>query len=170
ADFPAVPAYRSQLAASQVAFGHLLSDGDQAAEALAWYDRAIALLKPLVEAEPRLAVERHFLRNAYWGRGRALDKLGRPAEAIADWDQAVELAPAPEKAEMRAGRAPSLVRAGQVERAVAEAADLAKAPDADADQLYDLACVYALTAGKDEANREGYVANALQLLRRAVAK
>src|SRR5262249_30291318 len=167
---PTVPQYRTGLAGNQVNFGHWLRDGGRATEALAWYDRAIALLQPLVEAEPRLAIERQFLRNAYWERAEALDKLERPADAITDWDRAVDLSPVQQKAMARALRARSLVRAGQVERALAEAADLAKSPAGDATQLYDLACVYALAADKDEPNREGHVQSALQLLRRAVAK
>src|SRR5262249_47726674 len=84
ADLPPVPAYRRDLAGSQSNFGKLLSDGRKGEDALPWFDRAIALLKPLVEAEPRLAVERQYLRNAHWERAKALDRLERPANAVAD--------------------------------------------------------------------------------------
>jgi tetratricopeptide (TPR) repeat protein len=170
ADYRDVPEYRARLAAGQVNLGHLLYKHGKATEALASYDRAITLLKPLAEAAPRRAVERQFLRNAHRGRAVALVGLERPSDALADWDRAVDLSSAEEKAMVRADRAYCLVLAGQVERAVAEAADLAKSAVGDGRRLYQLACVYALAAGgQDEKNREVYVQNALQLLRRAVA-
>ena len=64
----------------------------------------------------------------------------------------------------RAVRARSLVRAGQVNRAVAD--DLAKSATT-ATQLYDLGCVSALAAGRDEAKRNGYTRRTLQMFQRA---
>src|SRR5262249_27676526 len=128
--------------------------------------RAIAILQRVLKLEPRLTAERQILRTAHWGRALALDKLDRPADAIADWDQAIELALPQHKPGVRVLRARSLARAGQVDRAVAEANDLAKLPSSPI-QLYDLACVYALAARSDEANRESYIKTALQMLRRA---
>jgi tetratricopeptide (TPR) repeat protein len=171
ADYRDVPEYRAKLAVGQVNLGSLLYKHGKATEAVASYDRAITLLKPLAEAAPRPAVERQFLRNAHWGRAVALVGLERPSDALADWDRAVDLSSAEEKAMVRAERAYSLVLAGRVEQAVAEAADLTKSPAANGRQLYSLACVYALVAGgHDEKNREVYIQNALQLLRRAVAR
>jgi tetratricopeptide (TPR) repeat protein len=167
ADFPAVLRYQTKLAATSVNFGNLLSKDGRATESLAYFGRAIALMKPKVQADPQLGAEQQILRTAHWGRALALDKLDRPAESIADWDRAVDLSLARDKPTVRAVRARSLVRAGQVERAVAEAADLAKSA-ATATQLYDLACVYALAAGRDEAKRNGYTETALKLLQRAV--
>jgi tetratricopeptide (TPR) repeat protein len=167
-EYPDSVPYRTKLAATCVNLGGVLSKR-RAADSLEPYDRAVAILKPAVEAEPRLAAERQMLRTAHWGRALALDKLGRPADAVADWDRAINLALAQHKPSLRAVRARSLVRAGEVERAVSEADELAKLPAA-ADQLYDLACVYALAASRDEPKREAYTGKALQLLRRAVGK
>jgi tetratricopeptide (TPR) repeat protein/tRNA A-37 threonylcarbamoyl transferase component Bud32 len=168
ADFPDAPGRKARLAAAQVNLGNLLSRDGDPAEALAWYDKAVAGLGEEVKARPDAAPERQILRTAHWGRAEALDNIGRPAEAVADWDRAVELSPPRERPAVRAARARTLVRAGQVARALAEAEDLAKSPAAPADQLYTLACVHALAARADEANRDAHVESGVRLLRRAV--
>jgi tetratricopeptide (TPR) repeat protein len=168
ADFPGVPAYRGKLAAGEVNFANLLLHGGEPTEALGWYDRAVDRLKSLAEEDGERTTARHFLRTAYWGRAEALDRLDRPADAIKDWDRAVNLSPAHDKRAVRVARACSLARGGQVERAVAEADDLATSPSLPATQFYNLACVYALAAGRDGANREEHVRRGLELLRRAV--
>jgi tetratricopeptide (TPR) repeat protein len=181
AEFPSVPAHRQDLAGSCVNFGHLLRDQGQAEASLAWFDKAVALLEPLVRQEPRLVTGRLFLRNAHWGRAEALDKLGRHADAVKDWDRALELnALQVDEPGLRSGRARTLARAGEHARAVAEANALAEAKDVTGDTLYDLTCVCAIAAAgaKDaqtpgaDARRlaEGYAARAVELLRRALAK
>ena len=91
--------------------------------------------------------------------------MKRHAEAAADWDKAVELSPEPERPEGRLGRAASRVRAGQVEGAIQEAEELAK--NANADTLYEAACVFALAA--DRPDPSGAALSKTQCARRAVA-
>lgn len=110
-----------------------------------------------------------MLRNSHLGRARALDKFGRHADAIVDWDRAAELSPPREQRQLRAERATSLLQAGQVERAVAEVAELTKTGGWDAEQWYDFACVYAVAGGKLKDKRDEYAGRAVELLRKAVA-
>jgi hypothetical protein len=139
-----------------------------------YFDKSIALLEPLVKHDPRLATERRFLRNAHLGRALALVELARHADAVKDWDRALELNSVPgDEPELRASRAQSLARAGGHVNAVAEANALAAAKEVTGDTLYDLACVCALasTAVKDNAQlQDQYAARAVELLRQAVAK
>src|SRR5206468_10578373 len=58
---------------------------------LSWYAKAMALLDPLVQQQPRLLKGRLFLRNAHWGRAQALGNLGQYQDAVNDWDRAVAL-------------------------------------------------------------------------------
>jgi tetratricopeptide (TPR) repeat protein len=174
ADCPTVPEYRQELAASSTNFGHVLRDQGEAEASLAWFAKAIALLAPLVQAEPRLVTERLFLRNAHWGRAQALDKLARHADAVKDWDRALALnAVAAHIPLFRCNRALSLARAGEHAKAVAEVNALAEAKEVTGATLYDLGCVCALAAAavKDDARLpEHYAARAVALLRQAVAK
>ena len=74
----------------------------------------------------RRAARRHgkqFLRNSHRGRARAYDQLQKSAEAVKDWDRAIELSPPDEQAESCTRRATSRLQAGQVAEAVAEVAD-----------------------------------------------
>jgi tetratricopeptide (TPR) repeat protein len=180
-DFPDVPEYRLGLAGSCVNFGHLVRDQGQAEASMAWFDKAVALLEPLVRQEPRLLAGRLFLRNAHIARAQALDKLGRHADAVKDWDRALELNAVPaQEPGLRSGRARSLARAGEHARAVAEANTLAGANEVAAGTLYGLACVCAIASAKvkDADNRgagaprlaEQYANRAVELLRQAVAR
>src|SRR5262249_50364035 len=92
AEFPDVLPYQTKLAATLSNFGGRRRKNGRAAKSLKSYARGMGFLKRWWEGEPRLNVERQFLRTAYGGRALARDKLDRPADAIADWDQAVELA------------------------------------------------------------------------------
>jgi tetratricopeptide (TPR) repeat protein len=182
AESPAVPAYRRNMAGTSINLGNLLlQDGGQAAAGLAGYAKAIALLEPLVRQEPLLVTERSVLRDAHWGRGAALHKLGRYADAVKAWDRALALSPDPAReVDLRFSRAASLARAGEHAKAVAELNALAAAKDLESGTLYHLACDSAVvSAAVKDANIPGadatrlaetYSARAVELLRRAVAK
>jgi serine/threonine protein kinase/tetratricopeptide (TPR) repeat protein len=174
AEFPTVSGYRIDLAGSYGNFGDLVRDRGHPEASLAWYAKSVAVLEPLVQQEPRLVTERLYLRNSHWGRAIALDKLGRHADAVKDWDRALALNARPQSQSMfRWQRAYSLARAGEHARAVAEANALADAKEATGNTLYNLACVCALAAaavGDDAKLQDQYAARAVELLRQAVAK
>ena len=71
------------------------------------------------------------------------EKLNRPAEAIAVLDRAVELHP--DYAPARAGRGVLLARAGNRDAAIRDAKDALRR-DTRAPNLYQVGCIYALTA------------------------
>jgi tetratricopeptide (TPR) repeat protein len=173
ADFPAVPAYRTHLGGSQCNFGHLLRDSNEPEQALPWYGRAMDTLEAVLRQVKVDVTAQQFLRNAHWGRARALDALKRHAEAVKDWDKVIELSAEAERPGFRMQRAISRVRARQENAAIQEAEELAKS--ADANVLYDCACVLALAAGrKEEAgaklSKKECAERAIALLRQAVAK
>jgi hypothetical protein len=114
------------------------------------------------------ALCKQYLRNSYWGRARAYHGLQKFTEAVKDWDQAVDLSLVAEQAGLRARRASSQVKAGQVAQAVAEAAELTKSSNWPASQWYDFACIYAIASGKSAAKKSEYADRAMELLRRAV--
>jgi tetratricopeptide (TPR) repeat protein len=175
-DFPSLPKLRSELAGSYVIFGIHLRDQGEAEASLAWFAKAIALLEPLVQQEPRPLTEHRYLRNAHWNRAEALDKLARHADAVKDWDRVLALNAEPAQEPLiRRGRAQCLARAGEHAQAVAEANALTEAKDVTGDTLYGVARVYALAAAKvtgDPRPRlaDAYAARAVELLRQAVAK
>jgi serine/threonine protein kinase/Tfp pilus assembly protein PilF len=184
-NFPPMPGYRRDLAGSCINFGIFLVGQRQTEAGLTWYARAIALLEPLVRQEPRPTAERLYLRNAHWSRAQALDTLGRHADAVKDWDRALQLnAVAVQEPAFRFSLARSLARAGEHARAVAEANLLAEPASARSPfpgpALYELACVCAIASGKvrdaESASADAprlageYAARAVELLRQAVAK
>src|SRR5262249_16043000 len=73
------------------------------------------------------------------GRARSLTALGRHPEALAEWDRALALTDATDRARIRAGRAIAVARAGDRSRALAEAEELAGTPDHDGETRVDIA-------------------------------
>lgn len=174
ADFPTVPQYRLNLAGCSVNFGVFQASRNQVEVSLTWYAKAIDLLAPVVTRNPRLSMERFFLRNAHLNRAQALVKLNRHAEAVADWKRALALNDRPpEEPFIRRDLALTLARAGDHAQASAEANALANAKSLSGEILYDLACACAVAAGAvkdDNKLQDQYAARAVELLRQAVAK
>jgi tetratricopeptide (TPR) repeat protein len=180
ADFPTVPDYALSLGGSYCNLGTLVLAWGEAAASLDWFAKALATLRPVLAQESRLARARLFLRNVHWGRALALDRLGRHAEAVADWQQA--LAHNDDKAFdswNRLRRSSSLARAGQHAQATAAVEDLLRRGNADSGTLYDAARVYALAAAQaakqtwpstSSLRAEQYARRSLALLRQAVQK
>jgi tetratricopeptide (TPR) repeat protein len=154
-DFPTVPAYRVDLGGSYCNFGHFVLNGGKPADSLAWFQKAIDTLRPVHEQQPRDVTARLFLRNSHWARAGAHDRLEQFAEAVKEWDRAIQLSARSQQAGLRARRANSQVRAGQVAEAVAEVAAL-MTPGANANgramwnagQWYQFASIYAVASGK----------------------
>jgi serine/threonine-protein kinase len=180
ADFPTVPDYAVGLGSSYCNWGNLLRVRGESAVALEWYAKARAVLEPVLDKEPRWVRARLFLRHVHMGRALSLDHLGRYAEAVADWDQALSLND--EKSGdgwLRLQRSVALARAGQRSQATTAVEALLQPVSADNATLYDAACVYALAAGqagKDATPNtssllaERYATRAMVLLRQAVQK
>jgi tetratricopeptide (TPR) repeat protein len=175
---PEMPVYRIDQAGSRVALGHQLRDRAHPDEALRGYREAIEAVKPILAKEDRYVPARDVVRNAYSGRARALDRLGRYAEAVQDWEQAVDLDDGGQRAVLQLGRAISQAHvSGDHRQALAEAEALAQ--DGDGAALTGMARLCALAStplaggqGTDAAApvREEYAARAVMLLRQAASK
>ncbi len=168
ADFPTVPAYQIDLGTGYFNYGIFVGAGGRAGESLGWFDKAIATLAPVHRAEPRDVTAKQLLRNSHMSRARAYDALTNHAEAVKDWDRAIELSPAAEQLRYRAIRANSRLQAGMVAEAVAEVAELMKSSNWNAGQWYDFACVYAVASGKIADKKQEYADRAMELLQKAV--
>ncbi|SRR5258708_2121744 len=168
ADFPAVPAYQIRLGGSYKTYGNFVRDCGRTSESLGWFDKAIAILAPVHRAEPRDLLATQFLRYSHEGRARAYDALTKHAEAVKDWDRAIELSPLGEQPAYRASRATSRLQAGLVAEALAEIDELTKSSNWNFAQLYDFACVYAVASGKIADKKQEYADRAMALLHKAV--
>jgi eukaryotic-like serine/threonine-protein kinase len=168
AEFPAVPQYRVELGGGYCNFGNLVSNSGQPVESLEWFGKAIRTLTPVYEPDRSSVVARQFLRNSHWGRAVAYDRLRNFAEAIKDWDKAIELSPMAEQPRLRAARATTRLQSGHVAEAEAEVAELTKNACGDAGQWYDFACFYAVASDKSADEKQKYADRAMDLLQKAV--
>jgi tetratricopeptide (TPR) repeat protein len=146
----------------------MVRDNGRPGESLVWFEKAIRTLTAIREQDRQLGLAQRFLRNSHAGRATSYDRLHKYAEALEDWDKAVELSPPQEQPGVRASRATTRVNAGQVAEAVADVAELTKTATWDAGQWYDFACVYALASGKSADKKKEYADRAMDLLRQAV--
>lgn len=175
AEFPAMQVHRIELGGTYCNIGVLVRTEGRADESLSWFEKDIATLTPVHQAEPRDIWTKQFLRNSHYSRAQAYDLLQRYADAIKDWDRAVELSAPVDQPNPRAHRAFSRQLAGQFAEAVAEVAELTKpAPDASgsekwtAGQWYDFACVYSVASAKLADKKQEYADRAMELLQQAV--
>jgi tetratricopeptide (TPR) repeat protein len=170
-DSPKVAKYRVELAATRYHLGDLFRLQRRPYQALPWYEQALVLLQPLHQHEPNDIATRDLLGRTHWGRAQALSALKRFAEALADWDGAVELARPADRPRVQLGRARARVRAGQAADAVADAEALTRDPATPSLMLCDAAdvCSQASVVAMEATQREAYAGHALALLRRAQA-
>jgi serine/threonine-protein kinase len=168
ADFPAMPKYQVDLGGSYCNLGILVSDGGRPGASLDWFEKAIRILTGVYEQDRRLVKAGRFLRNSYWRRARAYDRLQKYAEGLKDYDRAIELSPKEEQQSYRAMRALVRVNAGQIGEAVAEVEELTKSSDPNAKAWYNCACVYATASAKAVEKKQAYADRAMELLVKTV--
>jgi tetratricopeptide (TPR) repeat protein len=139
------------LGESALELGHLHRAGGAMKAATECYGAAIETLKDTLTRHGPDAEARHFLVAALESRALTLEALGRQAEALADWGQALDRAAPSERPRLRLGRARARSRAGQLEEAVTEAEACAPA-GAPAELCLAAARVLAEAAGLVEAD------------------
>jgi serine/threonine protein kinase/tetratricopeptide (TPR) repeat protein len=171
------PIHALKLSDSYAARGFLLRMRNQTREADAWFARALEPLDAWLK-NPSAAPVQPYLRDLYQARAVNLRRLGRYAEALEAWDQALPLAKGPDRDEVRALRAITLACLGEHARAAGEVRDLTERGDNSPALLYNLACTYAAcAAAARQDNRlseperkqraEQYGAESVELLARA---
>src|SRR6185369_16077359 len=110
----AVPTYRLTLGGGYCNLGMISGTERKAKEALEWFDLAVSVLRPLLEADPRDTFAADFLFKAYTGRALILEQqLKHPAEADKDWELAAAVGRPEQRASARASRVQGLKAAGR---------------------------------------------------------
>jgi tetratricopeptide (TPR) repeat protein len=168
AEFPNFPAYSVALAKTYYNLGRLLHAGDRPADAPACYGKSIEALEPLVKKSPKLHEAHAVLKTAVWWRARALSDLGRHAEALKDWDRAVELH-GEHVLNTRLGRALCLARLGEGHKAFQEAQLMGNGnwPGRTLQELAQVSAVCAAKAKEPGQRADRSAAQALLMLERA---
>jgi tetratricopeptide (TPR) repeat protein len=130
------------LGGSYCNLGSLASDRNDSTGALAWFDRAEAILAEAHRRAPQFARAREFLRNTHYNRVDPLRALGRHAEVVTELEQALALDSGAMRLDLRFLLASARARAGDHARAVAEAdalSALGSIPAGPRD--YNVACI-----------------------------
>jgi tetratricopeptide (TPR) repeat protein len=173
-EHPALLDYSVSVAGMYVNLGNLLLP-DQPRKALPNYEPALLRLRKVLRQQPKHLRATEFLCNACSNKARTLNLLKRYKEALKVLDEAFALKYQPRQAELYFFRAYALAALGDHRRAVADA-EKAVPGAVRAPQLFDLADVFALSAGAAarEKNAQGdrladdYGRRAVALLEKAV--
>jgi eukaryotic-like serine/threonine-protein kinase len=113
-----------------------------------WANRAIQAFETSLRREPRRADIKELLGFAFHARAQALTDQYRAAEALRDWDRAIELADKDEERihSLTASRALVLAYQGETRRAVAAIAAVPRTGAYSGVIFYNEACIFALAA------------------------
>jgi serine/threonine protein kinase/predicted Zn-dependent protease len=173
ADSPGGTPYVVELAGTYSNMGRLIGDQGQLEQSLPWLTKAVEILEDALRRDERVTKVRESLCIASWTRAMTLAGLDRHAQALADWDRALEMDDGRYGGQLRLRRASNLLNLKDHVRATADAAGVAESPAATAEDLYNVACVYALAArlapGEDPRSST-YAENAMESLRQAMAR
>jgi serine/threonine protein kinase len=178
-EYPALSECGVRLGSTYVACAELALRRGQPQAVPPWCERARHTLAAVLTKEPRHTEARYFLEDAHEVRALAWTKLGRHAEALADWDRALELDDGSGRDRLRLDRALTLAYLGRHAQAVAEANALAGKKPLPGPTLYSLACVWAVSAGaarresapsgrERDRRADRYAARAVELLTKAL--
>jgi tetratricopeptide (TPR) repeat protein len=171
---PVVIEYAIDLGAAYSNLGKLAFDTGKTPEALTWLGKARQQFEAVAQKAPRDTGARSNLCIACWGQALALGRLGRHAEALADWERALQVAAVPVRSLLRLYRALTLARLKDHARATAEADAVVRvAKNVSGDTFHNAACVYALSVAAVQEHppqAAAYAARAVALLRQAIQK
>lgn len=170
AEFPDMIDFRLELAGGYCNFGNIYEKNPECLPALTYYNKAISILETTVAQDKKGIVQQQYRRNSYVGRAVTLDKLGRYAESVADWDKAIALEDPARSAAIRIRRAFALVRIGEAKRGLIDVDELTAAQNATARILYDGACIYSLASATLPDDSERLAALGVETLKRAFEK
>ncbi len=177
---PANVGYAVDLGGSYCNMGRRLWQNGEAGEALGWFDNAQAALEGALRRDKGNGKARDYLRITHNNRAEALRLLDRPAEALREWDRALELEGANERRRASAlvNRAFTLAGVGRDEEAVSLVEETLKRPGVDGPDPWRAARLFAQAsaaaredgrreAGERRALAEKYADRAVALLRKA---
>jgi serine/threonine-protein kinase len=158
--------YRVRLAVTQQLIGALLAKRGSEKTAQVYLSRSVAGLKPIVANEPRLALARKALRDAYRCQSELMKKPGQARKRL----RLVHLARDLEDSNLRnlcIADALRLADSKDFLKASVEAFELAGEKDLSCEENFKLACVFAGCAAnsKDDAElHDRFVKNTMDML------
>jgi tetratricopeptide (TPR) repeat protein len=174
-EFPKSADIAAEYGVSLIQRGADEADDEKFEAALVSFRRAAQVLEPLAKHDPPLPGVLRLFGHACGGHADVLMRLGRPAEALIEYEKVLALRTVENRVRLRIQHALALALSQSKEhtRATAEATDAAGEKGVPPYLLQDAACVHAICAAavRDNAElSEKYAAKAVALLRQAFEK
>jgi tetratricopeptide (TPR) repeat protein len=168
AEYPVLPYYQLGLARSYCDMGALTYTLGNSKESVDWFGKSIGIANQIYEQNKGRLQARHFLRDALMDRAYAHDDLNMHAEAMKDFNRAIELSQQSELPQFRIAHAYFRLLSGQVTEVTAELPELRKQLGQSADDLYNFAILYSVASSKVAAKKLEYANTSMDLLQKAV--
>jgi eukaryotic-like serine/threonine-protein kinase len=125
--------------------------GKQPEKALDMFNRGLKWKGELLRLRPNYAGIQQAIASLHGSRAQAYDEMKRYPEAAEEWKHALEFDDGTHKVEFQLGRCVSLARSGDSVHAAAEAEKIAAASKLPSQDLYNCACVLALSGQGEKA-------------------
>jgi tetratricopeptide (TPR) repeat protein len=156
-----------EVAGSTANIGNVILEGERKpAEALPWFEKAIAIEKRVIEEDSDQPNARHYLTSSHWGLVLAYLQLKKFKEADDAWATVLKYATKADVPRMRIDRAYHLANAGAPERGAREAETLDPATKSAPDHFFRFAKLFAelYRQEKDPAKANAHAGVALKYL------
>jgi tetratricopeptide (TPR) repeat protein len=166
--YPAMAAARSLLGGNYVNVGVWHLSNRSYETALEWLNKAVTTLELEWARDSRQVEVRDRLRSAHGARAEVLIRMDRHAEALEDWERALELDIGMDRLYFRMQRALTLAHLTKHAQATAEANEVVQSEKLPNYLRYDAACVFAVASAAVRDNQklaEQYAVHAVELLR-----
>ena len=154
AEHPAVLPYQADLGLVYYYFANLLRSGDTPADSLEWYAKAIRTLTTAYAKDRQVFLTKIALYKCHADQAKTLSFLGKHAEAVPEWDMAIELCASGSLAHVSGAASACTSQGGPACAVLAELAEVTKSDPTDANHWYNFGCVHALASLKAAAGRK----------------
>ncbi|HEY6562859.1 MAG TPA: serine/threonine-protein kinase, partial [Pirellulaceae bacterium] len=173
-DYPGEVEFAANLANLYGNWANLSRGQGSLERTLSLYASTIRTAKAVLDQEPNWVAAKSTLLNAHGGRAQFFDGLKRYDEALTDWDVVIKMSKGPARFQHSMSRALTLARMGAPARAVAQAEAMAEGMELAGVDLFNLACVYAVSMAALPVDapppvKEQYGNRAVELLEQAHA-
>jgi serine/threonine protein kinase len=159
--------YQRELGLTYTMQGNLRFDEGQIEESLISYNLAITILTRVYIQNRNIVLAQRAIYRAHEYRADTLDRLGRYAEALIDRDKVLEYGPADLRDIHRFQRVDTSMRAGNIESAVNELAELSQIENKNPAHWFRFSKLYALASQALPERKEELATRAGELLRKA---
>jgi len=161
--------YQADLGLTHRMLGVIFLETKQADRALSQAETAVKVLSAAFAQDRNYLLVKRSLCKSHALRAATLHEQKRYAEAVTDWDRALELKTEDMSEDYRSARIDSRIRSGAVAESINELSELTKIETSNATHWFNFARLYAIAGTRIPDRSEEFSNQTILLLQRAVS-